>query len=75
LLSIRVTVIEANRSRSKPDRGIIRPDFQVLNQHQDVNTTVKTLIFLSAGKQPERTDRILRSLETYAHCQPHCDNY
>ena len=47
VLSIRVTVMEANRSRSKPDRGIIRSEIQVLNQHRGVVMTMKALNFLS----------------------------
>jgi len=48
-----VTVIEASRSRSKPDRGIIRSDIQVLNQHHDVVMTLKALNFLSCREMPE----------------------
>jgi len=32
-LSVRVTVIEATRSRSKPDRGVVRSMVEVRNQH------------------------------------------
>jgi acyl dehydratase len=35
-LRVRVTVIEARPSRTKPDRGIIRSLVEVLNQHDDV---------------------------------------
>jgi acyl dehydratase len=49
-LTLRVTVIEATRSRSKPDRGIVRSDIQVLNQHHDVVMTMKALNFLSCRK-------------------------
>jgi acyl dehydratase len=31
-LSVRVTILEATRSRSKPDRGIVQSLFEVLNQ-------------------------------------------
>lgn len=51
-LSLRVTVIEASRSRSKPDRGIIRSDIQVLNQHHDVVMTMKALNFLCCREIP-----------------------
>lgn len=51
-LSVRVTIIEANRSRSRPDRGIIRSDIQVLNQHHDVVMTMKALNFLSCREIP-----------------------
>lgn len=35
-LSIRVTILEATRSRSKPDRGTIRIFLETINQHQEV---------------------------------------
>src|SRR5689334_16130433 len=35
-LSIRVTVVEARRSNSKPDRGIVRSFIEVLNQNHEV---------------------------------------
>jgi acyl dehydratase len=50
-LTLRVTIIEANRSRSKPDRGIVRSDIQLLNQHRDVVMTMKALNFLSCRKK------------------------
>jgi acyl dehydratase len=39
-LSIRVTVLEARRSRSKPDRGVVRSQVEVLNQHDEVIMTM-----------------------------------
>jgi acyl dehydratase len=44
-LSLRVTVAEARRSRSKPDRGIVRSDVEVLNQRGEVVMTVSALNF------------------------------
>jgi len=38
-LSIRVTVLKATRSRSKPDRGSIRIYIETMNQHRDVVMT------------------------------------
>jgi acyl dehydratase len=35
-LRVRVTVLEANRSRSKPDRGMVRSLVEVLNQSDDL---------------------------------------
>jgi acyl dehydratase len=40
-LSVKVTILEANRSRSKPDRGIVRSSVEVFNQHGEVVMTVK----------------------------------
>lgn len=38
-LSIRVTVMSRRRSRSKPDRGIVRSFVEVLNQNREVVTS------------------------------------
>jgi acyl dehydratase len=40
-LSVRVTIAEARRSRSKPDRGIVRTNVEVLNQDATVVTSWK----------------------------------
>lgn len=45
-LSIRVTVIEARRSRSKPDRGLIRTLIEVLNQRREVVMTLKGMTMM-----------------------------
>jgi acyl dehydratase len=45
-LSIRVTILETNRSRSKPDRGIVRSFIEVLNQDHEVVLTMKAVNFL-----------------------------
>lgn len=42
-LSVRVTVLEARRSQSKPDRGLVRPLVEVLNQNGDVVLSMKPL--------------------------------
>jgi len=36
VLSLRVTVVEARRSKSKPDRGLVRSRIEVLNQRDEV---------------------------------------
>jgi len=43
VLRIRVTVLEATRSRSKPDRGIVRTLVEVLNQDGDVVMSLKPM--------------------------------
>ncbi len=50
-LSVRVTVLEARRSRSKPDRGIVNSFIEVLNQKDEVVMTMKaiTLLFCRPG--------------------------
>jgi len=45
-LSIRVSILEANRSRSKPDRGVVRTGVEVLNQHQEVVMSLKAMNIL-----------------------------
>ena len=38
-LSLRVEILEARRSKSKPDRGIVHAFVEVLNQHREVVMT------------------------------------
>ncbi len=45
-LSIRVTVEEARRPASKPDRGVLRSCVEVLNQRREVVMTLKSIIFV-----------------------------
>jgi acyl dehydratase len=45
-LSVRATVMDARRSRSKPDRGIVRTLFEVLNQRGEVVMSVKAMNML-----------------------------
>lgn len=45
-LSIRVTVLEARCSSSKPDRGIVRSFCEILNQKREVVMTVKMVNFV-----------------------------
>jgi acyl dehydratase len=47
-LSIRVSVLEARRSASKPDRGIVQSFCEVLNQKREVVMTVKMVNFVRA---------------------------
>jgi acyl dehydratase len=53
-LSIRVTVLEANRSRSKPDRGSILSFVEVCNQNHEVVLTVKAVNFLLCRETPQQ---------------------
>lgn len=45
-LSMRVTVSETTRSRTKPDRGIVRSYIEVLNQRREVVMTMKAMNLL-----------------------------
>jgi acyl dehydratase len=47
VLSLRVTVLKAERSRSKPDRGIVRSFVEVLNQDREVVMTMKTMSLIA----------------------------
>jgi acyl dehydratase len=42
-LSLRATVIEARRSRSKPDQGVVTSFVEVLNQHGEVVMSLKPI--------------------------------
>ncbi len=45
-LSVRATVVEARPSASKPDRGLVRTLFEVLNQRGEVVMSVKAMNML-----------------------------
>lgn len=47
VLVMRVTVAEANRSRSKPDRGIIRSYIEVMNQRNETVMTMMAVNFMT----------------------------
>ena len=42
-LSLRVTILEARRSRSKPEQGIVRSLIEVLNQHGETVMSLKPI--------------------------------
>ena len=45
-LSVRATVLEARRSESRPDRGIVRTFIEVLNQKHEVVMSMKMVNFV-----------------------------
>lgn len=45
-LSVRATVLEARRSESRPDRGIVRTFVEVLNQKREVVMSMKMVNFV-----------------------------
>ena len=51
-LSIRVTILEAKRSRSKPDRGIVQSRIEVFNQGREVVMSLKAINFLLCRATP-----------------------
>ena len=51
-LSIRVTIVEARRSRSKPDRGTVRADVETMNQRREVVMTRTAIAILRCRNKP-----------------------
>jgi acyl dehydratase len=49
-LSVRATVLEARRSESRPDRGIVRTFIEVLNQRHEVVMSLKMVNFVRCRK-------------------------
>jgi acyl dehydratase len=52
LLSVRLSVLEATRSRSKPDRGVVRTLCEVLNQNRDVVMSLKAMNIITCRSTP-----------------------
>jgi len=52
-LSLRVTVLEARLSDSKPDRGIIRSFVEVLNQKREIVMSLKMVNFVRSRRSLE----------------------
>ena len=52
-LSVRGTVLEARRSESRPDRGIVRTCVEVLNQKREVVMSIKMVNFVR-GRESAR---------------------
>jgi acyl dehydratase len=51
-LSLRVTVSQTKRSRSKPDRGVLFSFIEVLNQNHDVVMSMKAVNLLLCRQKP-----------------------
>jgi acyl dehydratase len=47
LLSLRVTIIDARRSRSRPEEGIVRSLTEVLNQHGEVVMSLRPISLIA----------------------------
>lgn len=57
-LRMRIHVLSTQRSKSKPDRGVVTTHIEMLNQSNDVIMTVKAInIFLCRNPQRDTTDR------------------
>jgi len=48
VLRVRVSVLDATRSRSKRDRGVVRTLMEVLNQHGDVVMSLKAMNIIAS---------------------------
>ena len=51
-LMVRATIIETKRSRSKPDRGIVRTFVEAVNQKQKVVMSFKVVNFMRCCEMP-----------------------
>ena len=56
-LSIRVTVLEAKQSRSKPDRGVVRSFIEVINQNREVVMSMRVINLFLCRQGPRRKSR------------------
>jgi len=52
VLRVRVSVLETKRSRSKPDRGVVRTLMEVLNQHGEVVMSLKAMNIIACRSAP-----------------------
>jgi acyl dehydratase len=52
VLSVRLSVLEATRSRSKPDRGVVRTLCEVLNQDKAVVMSLKAMNIIANRNAP-----------------------
>lgn len=63
-LSIRITVLETKRSRSKPDRGIVRSFIEVINQNREVVMSMKAMtLFLCRQRPRGKSEDMVSNLE------------
>ncbi|MFA7280180.1 MAG: MaoC family dehydratase [Sterolibacterium sp.] len=51
-LNLRITVVEARRSVSKPDRGLVKSAIEVLNQKREVVMTMLAMNLVSCRNTP-----------------------
>jgi len=51
-LSVRLSVLEATRSRSKPDRGVVRTLCEVLNHKREVVMSLKAMNIIACRSTP-----------------------
>jgi acyl dehydratase len=47
-LAVRIEILSTRRSRSKPDRGLVSNQLEILNQRGEIVMTMKTVLLLKA---------------------------
>jgi acyl dehydratase len=52
VLSVRLSILEAKRSRSKPDRGVVHTLCEVLNQNREVVMSLKAMNIIASRGAP-----------------------
>lgn len=52
-LSVRVTILDARRSRSRPERGIVRSQIETLNQDGEIVMHLTSTIFIRSRNQKD----------------------
>jgi acyl dehydratase len=52
LLRVRLSILEATRSRSKPDRGVVRTLCEVLSQNREVIMSLKAMNIIACRSAP-----------------------
>ncbi len=55
VISVRITVSETRRSRSKPDRGIVHSYIEALNQNGEIVMTMMAMNLLGCRESPRST--------------------
>jgi acyl dehydratase len=58
---LRVTIAEARRSRSKPDRGLVRTHAELINQNDRTVMTLSAMNLIRARSGPTRPSTTLRA--------------
>jgi len=52
VLSVRLSIVEATQSRSKPDRGVVRTLCEVLNQDREVVLSLRAMNIIARRSTP-----------------------
>ncbi len=52
-LTVRITILDTRRSRSRPERGIVRSQIETMNQDGEVVMRLMTTIFIRCRNQEE----------------------